>query len=525
MGGLTRRTAAYLGRLKESEYGVNAVVSGAVNYFIDSWFAKIDERNTRHAPEKWCPVDPHAHVRELWLGCELHTCVTLNRQQPAVFRDLNAWAFARLFGGPHAQYEIMPFLDSYEFKEMLKGHYSYRIQSEQLSVAPGVQATLPIYGNLFVQHVGTGSKLFVSFDFCHEGIGCSVSVMVAPGQQSAAEAFFSDYAASIAANDIYFKQCLSYVRGKLDFMAVTPTSWSSIILKPHVKEVVHQNTVGVLKNMDALAGLGMCPNQNVILISPPGMAKTTIFRAISHEVEGRVTRIWCTGKSIESSRDVTSLFEAARGLAPCIVFIEDMDLFGRDRSSGMYGSDPHVLNEFLACLDGAQENSGVVVMASTNDVDSMDEALINRPGRFDVKVEVPLPDAEDRSEMLKKFLIQYHAVVDETVTQDTWSTLVHMTEGLTGAYVKFLAKSAVIRATDDGCVSDDGRVCVLTADHLNGAAEQVLKNFAIGQRAKKHHRVDADVRVVGGEKAGPGRLLTRSDLGPSAPAPALAQYR
>lgn len=501
MGGLVHRTAAYLERLNESEYGVNAVVSGAVNYFLDSYWKKVDERNAHNGVrERWVPADPHAHIRELWLGCELHTCVTLNRQYPAVFRDLNAWAIAKLFAGSQAQYDIVPFLDSYEFKDILKNHCSYRayrVQSEQISVEPGVQKTLPIYGNFFVQHRGTGACIFVSIDLCYESMKCVIAVMAAPGQQAAAEAFFCDLQASIAANDIYFKRCLSYVRGKLDFIAVTQTSWSSIILKDHIKETIHHNTVGVLENMEALAGLGMCPNQNVILISPPGMAKTTIFRAISHEVDGQATRIWCTGKSIESSCDVTSLFDAARGLAPCVVLIEDMDLFGRDRLSGR--SDPHILNEFLACLDGAQENAGVVVLASTNDIDSMDEALINRPGRFDVKVDIPFPDAQDRSDMLKKFLTQYHSVVDPSVTQEAWETIINATDGLTGAYVKFLAKSAVIKATADGCVSDDGRVCVLTADHLNGATQQVMANYAIGKRAKRHHMIEAeaDVRVGG----------------------------
>ncbi|OPZ34391.1 MAG: ATP-dependent zinc metalloprotease FtsH 3 [Synergistetes bacterium ADurb.BinA166] len=484
---LKHMAASYLGKLQESDYGISAVASGAVNYFLDSFFQKSDERARARPEVRMGPADPITHVKEQWLECDLHTCVTLNRTYPAVFRDLNAWAIAKLFSGPDAQYEVIPFLDTYEFKDMVKGAYAFRIQSEQMAVAPGRQATLPVYGCLFVRHTGTGAKLFVTIDLCHESMACVVTVMSRPDLQASVEGFFSDLQSSIAANDIYFRHCLSYVRGKLDFFSVTPTLWDSIILKDHIKSVIRQNTVGVLENMKALAGLGMCPNQNVILISPPGMAKTTIFRAVSGEVDGEITRIWCTGKSIDSSRDVTSLFEAARGLAPCIVIIEDMDLFGRDRSSGMYGSDPHVLNEFLACLDGAQENAGVVVMASTNDIDSMDEALVNRPGRFDVKVELPFPDAQDRSDMLKKFLIQYHSVVDSSVSQDTWSTLIHMTEGLTGAYVKLLAKSAVIAAASDGRTSPDGSSCVLSADHLNAAADHVMKNYRIGQRAKKHH--------------------------------------
>jgi len=239
----------------------------------------------------------------------------------------------------------------------------------------------------------------------------------------------------------------------------------------------------------------MCPNRNTILISQPGMAKTTIFRAISGEIHGQATVIWCTGKSINYSEHVTSLFQAARSLAPCIVFIEDMDLFGGNRDS-LAGHDSRVLNEFLACLDGAQENSGVVVIASTNDIASMDEALVNRPGRFDVKIEIPLPDLEDRGLMLFKFLKKMHAKQDNTVSKETIQTVLELTEGLTGAYIKELAKCTVIKAVaknhvTDGCV-------VFSADDMIFAAKQVVENYSIGQRAVSHHKkfkVDANVKT------------------------------
>jgi len=497
MGVLLRTAAAYLGKLAETDYAVTPPISGAVNYLIDSYFAKLDQRAmAARRPIRWAPADPHAHIRELWLGCELHTVVTLNQSFPPVFRDLNTWAFSRLFAGDQAQYRVVPFLDQYEFKDMLKGSYQYRIQSEQICIAPNAKVTLPVFGNFFVEHMGSGVHLVVTADFCFESMGCSITVMANPAQQAAAEQFISDMNASIIANDIYHCQCLSYVRGHLDFMAVTPTPWSGIILKPALKDGIRQSTVEILQHSEQLAGLGMCPNSNVILISPPGMAKTKIFRAVSDEVVGKMTVIWCTGKSIERSTDVTSLFEAARLLAPCIVFIEDMDLFGRDRSSGMYGSDNHVLNEFLACLDGAQENMGVVVMASTNDIASMDEALVNRPGRFDIKFEIPLPDASDRSDMLKCFLSEYHATPDQTVSQDTWATVINMTEGLTGAYIRLLAKTAVIRAVAEGKCGVNGSTCSFSADNLNAAAEQCMKNFAIGKKAKKHHIMESDTHVA-----------------------------
>jgi hypothetical protein len=491
--GLLRTAAAYLGRLAEQDYAVTPPVSGAVNYLLDSYFAKLDARAmANRRPVKWCPADPHTHIRELWLGCEMHTVVTLNQAFPPVFRDLNTWAFSRLFAGDQAQYRVVSFLDQYEFKDMIQGSYQYRIQSEQIVIAPHQRVTLPVYGLFFVEHVGTGVHLIVEIDMCFQSMGCALTVMSAPQSQEAAEQFIADMNASLIANDIYHRQCLSYVRGRLDFMDVTPTPWSGIILKPYIKEGIRQNTVEVLKNAEVLQTLQMCPNSNALLISPPGMAKTKIFRAISCEVVGKMTIIWCTGKSIQSATDVTSLFQAARLLAPCIVFIEDMDLFGRERTS--YGGDNHVLNEFLACLDGAQENHGVVVMGSTNDLASMDEALTNRPGRFDVKFEIPLPDAADRSDMLKVFLSEYHAVPDPSVTNDAWQTVIKMTEGLTGAYIRLLAKTTVIKAVSEGRAAQ-GR-CVFTSDNLNSAAEQVMRNYAIGKKAKKHHTYEADTHVA-----------------------------
>jgi AAA+ superfamily predicted ATPase len=402
---------------------------------------------------------------------------------------LDAYAFWCLFEGPTSSYNIVPFIDTYEFRDLIKGSYQYRIQSEMISIALGKQVRLPIFGNFFVECKGTGTRLFVSLDLAYESSACCITVLVAPQHAAQAEQFLCDMDASIQANDIYYKKCLSYECGKIDFYAVSPTSWSSIIMKEDLKENIRQNTVGVLENMEILTGIGMCPNRNLMLISPPGMAKTMTFRAISCEIEGQMTRIWCTGKSIEYPEHVTKLFEAARALAPCVIFLEDLDLTGGERSSSR--GDPRVLNELLQCLDGAQENAGVVVIASTNDASALDEAILNRPGRFDVKIEVPLPDAADRREMLNKFFLGYHATFDPSVTMDTIKTILDMTEGLTGDYMKNLAKTTVVRAVANG--SCDGKNVIINSDHITGAADQAMKNFAIGKRAKRHHHYEDEV--------------------------------
>lgn len=482
-----KKFASYLTKLPDAEYGVPKPISGLVNYCLDSWWQKIDYRNSKieRVPEEWVPEDPFSHIRELWIGSELCSAVTLNQQYPKFAKSLNAYAFNQLFCGENAQYRIVPFLDSYEFKGMLKDSYNCRVQSEQISISLNTPIVVPVFGNFFVEHIATGVHLHVKADFCFEQLGCSLSIMSSPENQLAIEAFFAAMQSSIILNDIYYKKCTTFVGGRLDFCAVTKNTWGDVVLKEDIKQHIQDNTVNVLNHSEELTSLGMCPNRNMILVSPPGTAKTTIFRAISTEVEGNISRIWCTGKSIGCADDVTALFEAARSLAPCIIFIEDMDLHGGDRLTSDNG---RILNEFLACLDGQQENAGVVVMASTNDIASMDEALVNRPGRFDEKIEIPLPDAGDRNLMLRSFFEKMSALPDESITPQIWKTVIDLTDGLTGAYLSSLAKSTVIRAVSEGrmIIGDAGSVAFSAGD-LNSAAERVIKNYAIGKRAKKHH--------------------------------------
>ncbi len=486
MGKPIQKVSAYLSKLVEAEYTITPQISGVINYFVDSWIAKNEEYATKNArPRPWEPPDPLSHIKELWLGCELHAAVTLNRTYPSFARTLNAYAFSKLFSGPTSTYDVVPFLDGYKWKDLLKNSFYCRIQSEQLHISLTEWVTLPVFGNFFVKHRTNGTHLYVTLDLGYESPGCRISVMCPPGHQKDVEQFFADMDHSIVANDIYYKKCMTFVRGSLDFMEVKPNSWNDIVLKESIKRRIQDNTVAVLENSEVLSSIGMCPNRNTLICSPPGMAKTTIFRAITTDVYGKMSVIWCTGKSIEHSEHITSLFQAARSLAPCIVFAEDLDLNSGDRSGP---GDTRILNELLACLDGAQENSGVVIMASTNDIASMDEAAV-RPGRFDTKIEIPLPDESERLAIIGIFLTSYHAKFDKSVTQEVVNNTVNLLDGLSGAHLREFSKTVVLRAVAEGrCFN--GIVTIMT-DDLVSASEQTLENFKLIQKNKKHHQLSS----------------------------------
>ena len=203
--------------------------------------------------------------------------------------------------------------------------------------------------------------------------------------------------------------------------------------------------VDFLKNTEKYKEIGAKIPKGVLLEGSPGTGKTLMARAIAGEAE--VPFISASGSEfIEmfvgvGAARVRKLFETAEGMAPCVVFIDEIDAVGRQRGAGIAGGNDEreqTLNQILTNMDGFSEATGIIVVAATNRIDILDKALI-RPGRFDRKVNVPLPSLEGR-----KSIFEIHLKNKKIADDINLDDMAALTTGFSGADIANLANEAAI---------------------------------------------------------------------------------
>jgi cell division protease FtsH len=208
-----------------------------------------------------------------------------------------------------------------------------------------------------------------------------------------------------------------------------------------------QEVVSFLKNSDAFTEVGAQVPRGVILEGPPGTGKTLLARAVAGEagvpffsISGSEFVEMFVGVGASRVRD---LFSQAKKNAPCIVFIDEIDAVGRQRGAGIAGGNDEreqTLNQLLTEMDGFEGNSGVIVMAATNRSDVLDPALL-RPGRFDRRITVDLPDLKGRLEILK-----VHSRNKPLAAGVDLEMVARRTPGFSGASLQNLMNEAAIFA-------------------------------------------------------------------------------
>ena len=232
-----------------------------------------------------------------------------------------------------------------------------------------------------------------------------------------------------------------------------------------------QEIVDYLHDPKKYEEIGASMPKGILLVGPPGTGKTMLAKAVAGEsnvpffsISGSEFVEMFVGMGASKVRD---LFKQAKEKAPCIVFIDEIDAIGQKRNSGQLGGNDEreqTLNQLLTEMDGFEGNTGVIILAATNRPDSLDPAL-TRPGRFDRRVPVELPDLRGREEILK-----VHAKKVALAPGIDFNTVARMASGASGAELANIVNEAALRAVRSG------RKSVTQAD-LEESIEVVIAGY------------------------------------------------
>ncbi len=243
--------------------------------------------------------------------------------------------------------------------------------------------------------------------------------------------------------------------------------------------------VDYLHNPQKYTDVGASMPKGVLLVGPPGTGKTMLAKAVAGEagvpffsMSGSEFVEMFVGMGASKVRD---LFRQAKEKAPCIVFIDEIDAIGKKREGQLGGNDEReqTLNQLLTEMDGFEGNNGVIILAATNRPESLDPAL-TRPGRFDRRVPVELPDLAGREAILR-----VHAKKIKTADNVDFHTIARMAAGTSGAELANIINEAALRAVRSG------RTVVEQAD-----LEESIEVVIAGYQKKNAIMTDAEKKVV-----------------------------
>ncbi|RZS40765.1 ATPase family protein associated with various cellular activities (AAA) [Herbihabitans rhizosphaerae] len=233
-----------------------------------------------------------------------------------------------------------------------------------------------------------------------------------------------------------------------------------VVLPPGVLDTIERHVVLAEARADTLRAAGQHLKRGLLLHGPPGTGKTHTIRYLESRMAD-TTVVLVAGKALSMIGEATAL---ARRLQPSVVVVEDVDLIAQDRSYGSMGASNPLLFQLLNELDGIGADANVTFVLTTNRVEVLEHALTDRPGRVDLAVEIPRPDADCREQLLRRY------TRDVTLRVPDAGDIVAATDGVTASFIRELARRAVLRAADE---ATDGEL-VLDEPTVRGALDDLL---------------------------------------------------
>ncbi len=271
-------------------------------------------------------------------------------------------------------------------------------------------------------------------------MGAALRVEIAAATRETSEALLNDLRATMHEQNVYRRQMLSFTvcddgSLQINFLRREAVKRADIVLPKGVLEAVEQHVVGIATHRKKLQSLGQHLKRGVLLHGAPGAGKTMTVRYLASHME-EATVIVLTGAAL---RAISPSCTMARALAPALVVIEDVDLIAQERHQTGMETNP-LLFSLLNEMDGIDGDSDIAFLLTTNRPDILEPALAERPGRIDLAVEVPLPNAQSRKLLLRR----YGKPLGLTFADP--KDIVDRTEGVSASFIRELLRKGTMNA-------------------------------------------------------------------------------
>jgi hypothetical protein len=281
--------------------------------------------------------------------------------------------------------------------------------------------------------------------------------------------FFEELEAKIRTCNFYRGKCLYFSGDEIAFKKPPTLKWEEVIIESNLKKEIRLNAESFFFN-EEYRRMGLF-KRGIILHGPPGTGKTSIVRAVFSSLEKRgITRVYLTNETF-SRIDMSTFFKTLEYLLPAVVVFEDIDLIGANRNI----SRSRIIGALLNHMDGVDKVSEpLVIFGTTNDFEALDEALRNRPARFDRCLKIGAPNAHE--------IIQFYEKLAKIKPSDE---LVELSKGFTGAHIEETVNTAFMLALQDGKTKKEDISEELLQRNLTVAAKRVSSNFPLNKDGDK----------------------------------------
>lgn len=242
--------------------------------------------------------------------------------------------------------------------------------------------------------------------------------------------------------DFYKNKTLIFRSYGLEFAESKDVKKEDIILDDKIWENIKLNVLNVFEKTEEYKKLGIPTKRGIILEGPPGNGKSLLVKYLNAYLKNKVTFIYVTDAAIKGPQTITEIFKIARYYNPCVLVFEDVDSIGASRE----GFSSPLTSELLSQLDGLEDLENCVIIATTNYAEKIDEALKNRPSRFDRRIKIEQPSDMARKKILSNILHKIDDKKEIYINDEQLQSLVKITQKYSGALLEELVITAKMEA-------------------------------------------------------------------------------